>query len=216
MWCRTVRRIVYDYADGVLTPRRSERLRSHLAACGHCRDAEEDARAVTESLAAWTDVPPPEDGLQRLETRLAFLPPLPAARPPAGRLRTFVLPYAAGLATAAVLLLAVVPLFTTDAPGTPLSPSRPAAEPSRGGSEVADAASPDLQPGERALTYVSEDDLRFVPDGQGNLRELPPELRRRILENADLMKQMRERGFLRGLGNPGEIVPVNMDYLEDR
>lgn len=214
MWCRTVRKLVYDFADGTLSPVKSERVRSHLTGCVRCREAEEDARLVTESLSALPDVPPPEDGFQRLETRLAFLPSLPAAREPAGRLRTFALPYAAGLATAAAILLVVVPLVSTDVPPVVPTPEQPATGP------VVDAQTPPPEaaplPDEEILRYVTPEDLRYLVDGEGNLRELDAATRDEILNDQRLLKMLLEQRSLRGLGNPGEVVPVDFDGMEER
>ena len=160
MRCRAAKRQLYDFVDGVLAMRQAERIRSHLAGCEACREEEEAARMVLTALSAWEDASPPEDGLHRLGTRLAFLPP--ASEPaPAGRLRTLVLPYAAGFATAAAILLLVVPMFTGPEADTTLPDP---------GSEVAveEADEPALLPGERIMQPVE-----YVYDDRGTLFEVP-------------------------------------------
>jgi anti-sigma factor RsiW len=170
MWCRTVRKLVHDYVDGLVEGRMAANVRSHLDRCVKCAAEEESARALVSSLAAWEDLPAPEDGLHRLETRLAFVPAMPAAPRPKGRLITFALPYFAGAASAAAIMLALLPLLRPD-PAVPTAPTT--------NSPVAmeEKASPELLPGEQELRYR---EVQAVVDEHGNLIELPGRWRQRI------------------------------------
>lgn len=143
MRCGKARKLLADLAEGVLGARKERKVRAHVVTCGECGEVWEREQAVNELLPGWPDVPPPEDALHRIETRIAFAPPpVVVARP--GVVRSFVLPYAAGLATAAaVLLLARSP-----------EPTVPA------GSEAVRATAetmPTLRPNERVLQFVDED-----------------------------------------------------------
>ena len=166
MWCRTVRKLIYDYVDGLVEGRTSGHIRTHLDRCVKCAAAEDDARYLTNSLASWEDLPEPEDGWHRLETRLAFVPQLPATFQPRGKLYTLVLPYFAGAASAAAIMLALLPLLRSGPP-MPTTPG-----PSTVVSE--EKSAPALLPGEQELTYR---DVQSVVDEHGNLIELSPELR---------------------------------------
>ena len=170
MKCDKVRRLMTDHVDGVLRPGRSEAVREHLASCEACRGEEAAARMVVEVLASLPELPLPEDALPRLEARLAFLPPS-VAPPRRGVLHAFVLPYAAGLATAALLLLVVLPLFSANPPS-------PAA-PGELGAEAIRSTPASMRSGEEPLHYVMDD--------ENILRKLSPEL----------LRVLRERRLLR-------------------
>ncbi|MCU0724574.1 MAG: zf-HC2 domain-containing protein [Planctomycetes bacterium] len=157
-----------DFVDGALRPGRDRAVREHLASCEACRGEESAARTVVSALASLSELPLPEDGFSRLEARLAFLPP-PAEPRPRGGLLAFALPYAAGLATAAVLLLVVLPLLSTKTPA-PVAPAD---------AEMVRHSPATLNPGEEPLHYVVDD--------ENILREIPPEL----------LRMLRERRLLR-------------------
>lgn len=153
MWCRTVRRLMGDFVEGTLTPRRESRFRRHLDTCEACREDEAALRVAYSAFSVWRDVPPPEDGLHRLETRLAFSPP-PVVTAPRGTIRQLVLPYVAGLATAAAVLLLARPWAAPEA----VAPSAPNAE----GSAVAVADDPPpLLPNEKKLEFVDQEGVVF-------------------------------------------------------
>jgi anti-sigma factor RsiW len=191
MRCKTVRRLMTDYVDGLLGDAKGRAVRGHLADCADCRAAEETARVVPDALAAWKDVPPPEDGLARLEARVALLPPPVASVGPDGRGRIvrFAVPYAAGFATAAAVLLAAWAVFL-----------RPDALP----------AAPAIQPDETAFTVDSETGLlpgevplRVVDPDDGGLRVIDwPRVRR------DLSREQLEL-----LGYQPSALPI--DYRGD-
>lgn len=175
MLCRTVKKWIDDYVDGHLAPGREVRLADHLRRCTDCHLLESELRFVSSALDAWTEEPAPEEGLHRLETSLAVMSPAPAPFE-RGRLKTFVLPYVAGLATAALVLLFVMPLLR--AKGGVGADKRIGIVSPPNGREVVDGAG-GLLSGERILEPV-----RFV-DSRGQLRELSA-------ENADLLR--REMG----------------------
>ncbi len=193
MWCRTVRKLIYDYVDGLVEGRLAVNVKSHLDRCVKCAAEEENARYLVSSIAAWEDLPAPEDGLHRLETRLAFIPPMPAAPRPRGRLYTLALPYFAGAASAAAIMLALLPI---------LRPAHNEVAPPTSPVVVENTTSGELQPGEQELTYR---DMQAVVDEQGNLIELPPEWRERS------RREYLRRMFEQRLGSPGEAVPVEYD-----
>jgi hypothetical protein len=165
--------------------RTATRLGRHIAGCRGCAEEEQRARLVTDSLAAWEDVPAPEDAFHRLETRLAFLPAAAAPAPrPKGRLYTLAIPYFAGAASAAAIMLALLPVFQPEVP-PPVTPQAPVA--------MNDAASIELQPGERELTFRG---VNYVVDEHGNLFEVPAEVQEHLRKNSDQMPEGgRELGY---------------------
>jgi hypothetical protein len=192
MWCRTVRKLIYDHVDGMLDERMGGKVRQHLERCVRCAQVEEEARFLTSSLAEWEDVPPPEDGLHRLETRLAFLPALGPEPRPKGRLLKLGIPYFAGVASAAALLIALLPLFNPAPP--PVGPEPEAESPV--------AMESDLLPGERELAYR---DVNYIVDDEGNLLELPDDVRNVLIE------LLHRRSASNAPGRPGGLdgaVPV--------
>ena len=60
MWCRTVRKLIYDYVDGLVDGRMAGKMKTHLGRCVKCAAAEDDARDFSNTLAAWVDFPAPE------------------------------------------------------------------------------------------------------------------------------------------------------------
>lgn len=194
MWCRTIRKRIYDYVDGLVDGRMAGKMQAHIDHCVKCAAAEEDARHLTRSLAAWEDVPVPEDGLHRLETRLAFVPQMPASPRPKGKLYTLVLPYMAGAASAAAIMLALLPMLRPERPETPAPTASPVA--------FDQAAAPELLPGEKELTYR---DMQAVVDEDGNLIELPPSWRR------ELQRRASERMRQPNPGGVGGAIPVEFE-----
>ncbi len=195
MWCRTIRKRIYDYVDGLVDGRMAGKMKAHVDRCVRCQAAEEEARYLTSSLAAWEDLPVPEDGLHRLETRLAFVPQISLAPRPKGRLYTLVLPYFAGAASAAAIMLALLPLLRPAASESTHPTVSPVA--------LEEHAAPELEDGEKILTYR---DMQAVVDEDGNLIELPLEWRR-ILERRAI-ERMRQPNP----GGTGGAVPV--EYRE--
>jgi len=59
------------FHQGDLNPRRSARVRAHLAACGRCSELNEDLAGVTTLLARVHPPPMPEDLTTRIHTALA-------------------------------------------------------------------------------------------------------------------------------------------------
>ena len=161
-----------EYAYGTLSPRRERRVRAHLAHCATCEESLADTRLVHGAIGTWTDLPEPEDGLHRLTSRLDFAPP-PAVVLRPRRFRHLVLPYAAGLATAAALLLLVGDPFRADAPVVTPSPANVVDE-----GAVADNSG--LLPGETVLREV-DGPLVILKDGQ--VIEVDEATRRRLLPN---------------------------------
>ncbi len=183
MKCDVVLGLLIDYVDGLLRPRRAAKVQAHLLRCPRCRDEEAQARHALVALSTLPDLPVPEDALERLETRLAFLPP-PAERPRAGRIRAFLLPYAAGLATAAAVLLFVNP-FPKVAPPA-VEPMAPAPVTAAGGG--------DLRRGEVPMHLVDDDGL---------LREVSPEMLRLLRERRILRPAEPETPRVRTAGYEG-------------
>jgi anti-sigma factor RsiW len=156
MRCRRTIRWLPEFVDGALPARREAKIRAHLATCGSCSEIWERERLVSEALESWPDLPPPEDSLQRIETRIAFAPPAPVLLR-TGAVRSLFLPYVAGLATAAALFLFLRPGASPVENGT-----RPGAGGAAPDSSVT-ASRVELLPSERKLQFV---------DDAGRLREL--------------------------------------------
>lgn len=189
MRCKHVRKLMTDYLDGWLRSGKAGRVRRHLALCEDCRRAEEEALMVAAALADWPDATPPEDGLHRIETRLAFLPLL-APPAPRARLLTLGVPYVAGLATAAVLLLVVLPLLPGSAgpAPVPLPAPAPAVAPP---SEVAGGGATAPAGAERPLRYAPADLYERSPDFRRLLERLPRE------DREELDRMIRAVGYER-------------------
>jgi hypothetical protein len=166
-----------EYAYGTLSPRRERKIRAHLAHCAACEDSLADTHLVHEAIGAWQDLPEPEDGLHRLSSRLDFAPP-PAIVLRPRRFRHLVLPYVAGLATAAALLLLV---------GDPFRAESPVATPPSVVDDAAVADNSGLLPGERVLTDA-EGPFVIVKDGQ--VIEVDDATRRRLLPEHRLKPRM--------------------------
>ena len=137
-----------DFVDGRLRAGKARRVALHLAACEICREEEDLARCVVEGLSSCPDVNPPEDGLHRIETRIAFSPP-PSVKVIRPRFRSLAVSYAAGLASAALILIVVLPLFNGPAV---VSPEDVGGVPG----PAADSSPGELKPGEVPLHYLDE------------------------------------------------------------
>ena len=70
MRCKTVRRLLSDYAEGVLDVEKSEKVRSHLEACDGCMQKLEEHRAYMEKVALLRDVRAPEGFLEGVKARI--------------------------------------------------------------------------------------------------------------------------------------------------
>jgi hypothetical protein len=119
MRCKTVLARLDDHVDGVLAVMESEAIRRHLDACAECNDAADAARYASATLAAWHDVEPPEDGYQKILSRLEALPveafekkvspaPKPVLRLPSMDVPRMRRVATGGLAAAAAVLAAFV------------------------------------------------------------------------------------------------------------
>jgi hypothetical protein len=155
MWCRTVRKALDEYLYGTLSSRREGRVRAHLAQCESCRREEEEVLLVHDALSSWPDVPAPEDGYNRLDSRLSFAPP-PAIPLRPRRVRHLVAPYLTGFATAACLMLLVTKPW--------IEPTAP---------DPIDVESSGLLPGERSLEPVAPLGPITVDLGDGSVIEIP-------------------------------------------
>lgn len=177
MKCRTVRKMMDEYVYGTLSARGERKIRAHVAKCAACEDSLADTHLVHDAISTWSDLPAPEDGLHRLSSRLDFAPP-PAIVLRPRRFRHLVLPYVAGLATAACLMLLVGNPFRTDSPIENRGETRienPAAIEAETG-VLAD--SDGLMPGESVLKDVGGP-IVLVQDGQ--VIEVDDAARRRFL-----------------------------------
>jgi hypothetical protein len=157
MRCKTLKKLLTDFVDGRLAERRADQVREHLARCPACREDEAAARVVPEALKAWEDSPPPEDGLARLEARIALAPSIPWRSEPRGRIRVLAFSYAAGFATAAAVMFIAMAIW-----GGPGSGSVDPIVPASSDPLFVDSGS-DLLPGEVPLHLVGpEGDLRKI------------------------------------------------------
>jgi len=142
-----------EYAYGTVGARKAGRIRSHIDKCPECEEALADTHLVQDAVGSWPDLPLPEDAFHRLDSRLDFAPaPAVILRP--RRFRHLVLPYVAGLATAASLMLLLGNPFASTGP-VPASPPAVTSE----DPVVADNAGP--LPGETVLREV-DGPVRYV------------------------------------------------------
>lgn len=70
MRCKTVRRLLSDYIEGILDVEKSEKIRSHLEACDGCMQELEEHRAYREKMALLRDVHTPEGFLEGVRVRI--------------------------------------------------------------------------------------------------------------------------------------------------
>jgi hypothetical protein len=169
MKCRSVRKILDEYVYGTISARKSGRIRAHIDKCSGCEEALAETHLVHEAVGTWPDLPLPEDGFNRLDSRLDFAPP-PAIVLRPRRFRHLVLPYAAGLATAASLMLLLGnPFASTPVPSSP--PAIEAASPI-----VADSNGP--LPGESVLHEV-DGPVRYL-NASGEVIEIDRETWHRL------------------------------------
>ncbi|MEN8151630.1 MAG: zf-HC2 domain-containing protein [Planctomycetota bacterium] len=161
MKCRSVRKMLDEYVYGTISARKAGRIRAHIDKCSGCEEALAETHLVHEAVGTWTDLPLPEDGFHRLDSRLGFAPP-PAVVLRPRRFRHLVLPYVAGIATAASLMLFLGNPFggATDLTnGTQESPPAVTSD----APLVAENDGP--LPGERALEEV-EGPVRLMVNGE--------------------------------------------------
>jgi len=173
MKCRSVRKVLDEYVYGTMSPRREGRVRDHIEKCAPCEEALAETHLVHDAVGTWSDLPLPEDGFHRLSSRLDFAPP-PAVVLAPRRFRHLVLPYVAGLATAATLLLLVGNPFRID----PAAETPPMIE----SGERARADGSGLLPGESVLKDVGGP---FVIVKDGEVIEIDEAARRRLLPDRD-------------------------------
>jgi len=166
MDCDRMREVLIEHVDGLLGSEEADDARSHLAACAPCRVLQEEVRRNFAALDCWEDEDLPEGAFERLLARVPSGPSVrPASGAPAAPRRTWIrvlVPYAAGLATAAAAMaFFVLPRDGATPPAGPAVPV-PAESP------VARRA-PDLKPGERPLEFRVADEgvvRRFLlPEG---------------------------------------------------
>jgi anti-sigma factor RsiW len=134
MDCEALREVLIEHVDGLLDAEGADAAREHLAVCEPCRDLREEVRRGFDALDHWTEEDLPAGAWQRLVDRL------PGVRPPVGvapvvassssapRWKRLAggaaLPYLAGIATAAALVLVLYPTLTGTVPsGSDVSPA---------------------------------------------------------------------------------------------
>ena len=124
MDCEKLREVLIEHVDGLLGREEAEFARAHLAACAPCRALQEEVRRNFAALDAWEDEELPSGAFNRLRARLPSGPSAVGAAPaPARRWMRLLLPYAAGLATAAAGMLAAVRLGADASADAPLPES---------------------------------------------------------------------------------------------
>jgi anti-sigma factor RsiW len=112
MRCEATRDLLADFLDGRLGVLSRGRVRRHLAACATCAEALREEEELGRRLAAWGDVEPPEAVWLRIRDAVALAPfPERASLVGWGRVREVCLrhaiPYALGVATTALLVIAL-------------------------------------------------------------------------------------------------------------
>jgi hypothetical protein len=70
MRCARVRRLLFDYIDGILDKKTSENVRSHLKVCEECARELETYRAYREKISLLRDVHAPEGFLAGVKDRI--------------------------------------------------------------------------------------------------------------------------------------------------
>jgi len=189
MDCERLREVLIEHVDGLLGRDEAEFARAHLANCAPCRALQEEVRRNFSALDAWEDEELPGGAFERLRDRLPAGPTALASAgavagaAPRRRWVRLLVPYAAGLATAAAAMFLFV-RAGADGPATPVPVGDGAGPVSRDGAapraalasfedRVPAARDPEpvtaLKPGERALLFRDADRgvLRkfFLPAG---------------------------------------------------
>ncbi len=183
MDCERLGELLLDHVDGLLGPEDADGARAHLAGCPACAALQEEVRRGFAALDSWQEEDLPAGAYERLVARLPGVrPPVlvapaatasPAMRP-ALRWATL-LPYGAGLATAAVVMVLALPVGGSPAGPVPAGDPSPAPPPVsvRTASPPAGVAlSAEGGPGPRLLR--GERALRFDADGVRRTYALPP------------------------------------------
>ena len=142
MDCDRMREVLIEHVDGLLGREEAEDARVHLAACGPCRALQEEVRRNFAALDCWEDEDLPAGSFERLVERLPGGPSsVPAAPVPAKRSwPRLLVPYAAGVATAAAaMLIYVLPRGGNGGhePRSPAPATGPAAPPAETGPAIA-------------------------------------------------------------------------------
>jgi anti-sigma factor RsiW len=86
MKCRHAKKMISQYVDDELSPRRKRDLESHIRSCASCKDALEEARALHVLLSAAERFPAPYGFATRVlanldEKEASQVPRLPGFRP---------------------------------------------------------------------------------------------------------------------------------------
>ena len=205
MDCERLREVLIEHVDGLLGAGEADRAREHLASCASCRALQEEVRRNFAALDAWEDEELPAGAFERLVARVPAGPsvafdPAPAPAPRSwGRL---LVPYAAGLATAA----AAMALFLVPNDGAGLSP-RPAVPagvtPTSSGETLGDLSDPD--PSGRVLLVSTDGDA--APDAPAT--STPRRAGR------PLTFRVADQGALRSFLLPEGVDPKSIDLIDD-
>jgi len=206
MDCDRLREHLVDHVDGLLGAEEAAGARAHLEVCEPCRLLREEVRRGFGAMDAWEDEVLPAGAYGRLLARLPVGPSLPVggdavaatpARPWLRRVVGSVIPYAAGIATAAAVLSFVFP-------GPPAGDPDPAIGPVAPPAAVADPGG--AAPRTAAGTLLASDGVSEA-DGRPALRPGERRLQFRDFDN----------GVLRTLHLPSGLDPskvVLVDHLE--
>ena len=125
MDCDGLRGVLLDHVDGLLGRDEAEAARAHLVSCAGCRRLQEEVRRNFAALDAWEDEEPPAGSFDRLVARLPGGPRATvraspgSGLPPRRSWARVLVPYAAGLASAAGLAALLLHPWGEGAPSAP-------------------------------------------------------------------------------------------------
>ncbi|MBN2323690.1 MAG: zf-HC2 domain-containing protein [Spirochaetes bacterium] len=108
MRCTKVRRLLFDYIDGVLDGTASEKVRSHLERCEKCALELESYRAYRENIALLRDVHAPEGFLAGVKNRILSVKDRDVAKRRIRPFSSYKLPLELAGALAVVLIAVVI------------------------------------------------------------------------------------------------------------
>lgn len=202
MDCEKLREVLIEHVDGLLGREEAEFARAHLAECAPCRALQEEVRRNFAALDAWEDEDLPSGAFERLRARIPSGPSAVGAAPAPAHRRwvRLLLPYAAGLATAAAGMLAAVRLgadASADAPAS-TEPAIGSPGPAISGFTAGTAAPPAASA--PSASFVSFDGRPAVSRDAESAQSTKPGERALIFRDAD-------SGVLRKFFLPDGVEP---------
>jgi hypothetical protein len=217
MRCARVRRLLFDYIDGILDKKTAEKVRSHLKVCEECARELETYRAYREKISLLRDVHAPEGFLAGVKDRIRSTKD---RNIPKERIRLFFPRYKLPLEFAgalAVVLIAVV-IFRhiepeqkrPSLPVIPQTKTEQTPQPSETAGETVEELKKDKAPPPEAM-----DNESALSDIQTTRRQEPSP----VLKKAAPFKEAKapteqESGFQGAMKAPEPAAAIDMEAMQ--